>query len=47
MMDQWNCEMMGLKKTEFKAHIFALIFCSDAVFVIPKGRRPENETGRL
>jgi hypothetical protein len=36
MMDQWNCGMMGLKKTEFKAHIFALIFCSDAVFCVAK-----------
>jgi hypothetical protein len=26
MMEQWNCGMMGLKKAEFKAHIFALIF---------------------
>jgi len=26
IMEQWNCGMTGLKKTEFKAQIFALIF---------------------
>jgi hypothetical protein len=26
MMEQWNCGMMGFKKTELKAHNFALIF---------------------
>ena len=28
--------MMGLKKTEFKAHIFALIFFSDAASFVEK-----------
>jgi len=26
MMEQWNGGMMGLKKTDFKAYGFALIF---------------------
>ena len=26
MMEQWNCGMMGLKKTKFKAPLLALFF---------------------